>query len=66
MNGLNCSKVELISCGPAALFFVFCFLFVLFFFYLVPGLIEMLWISISTVDLCSGHLLCFQCDAGYQ
>ena len=64
MNGLNCSKVELISCGPAALFFVFFFCFV--FFYLVPGLIEMLWISISTVDLCFGHLLCFQCDAGYQ
>ena len=60
MNGLNCSKVELISCGPAALFFG------LFFFDLVPGLIEMLWISISTVDLCFGHLLCFQCDAGYQ
>ena len=29
MNGLNCSKVELISCWPAALFFV-CFVFFLF------------------------------------
>ena len=36
MNGLNCSKEELIRCGPAAFFFLF----------LVPGLIELL-----TVDL---------------
>lgn len=32
MNGLNCSKVELISCWPAALFFVFC-LFCFFFLF---------------------------------